>query len=112
MDDKLTRYRQIVRDLVTEYGGHKPSHGEIDSYPVIDPQGDHYLAVQCGWDRNRRVQGAFLHLDIIGGKVWIQFNGTDQRIADELVAAGVPKEDIVLGSKSAELRPHTGFAIG
>ena len=112
MGDKLTRYREAVRRLVTEYAGHKPSHGDIDSYPVIDPAGDHYLAVQCGWDRNRRVQGAYVHLDIIGEKVWIQFNGTDQRIADELVEAGVPKEDIVLGSKSPDLRPYTGYAVG
>ena len=112
MADKLTRYREAVRRLVTEYAGHKPSHGEIDSYPVIDPVGDHYLAVQAGWDGPQRVQGAFLHLDIIGGKVWVQFNGTDQPVASELEAAGVPKEDIVLGEKSPRLRPYTGYAVG
>lgn len=110
--EKLTRYREIVRNLVEEYAGHKPSHGQIDSYPVIDPVRDHYLAVQAGWDRRRRVQGAFLHLDIIGEKVWIQFNGTDQRIADELVAAGIPKEDIVLAEKPPEVRPFTGYGVG
>ncbi len=110
--DKLTRYREAVRRLVEEYGGHKPSHGEIESYPVIDPVRDHYLAVQAGWDRRRRVQGAFLHIDIIDGKVWIQFNGTDRRVADELAAAGVAKEDIVLADKPAEVRPLTGYAVG
>jgi len=29
----------------------------------------------------------------------------------ELVAAGVPKEDIVLGFKSEEMRRHTEFAV-
>ena len=112
MDDKLTRYREIVRGLVTEYAGHTPSYGEVESYPVIDPVGDHYLAVQAGWDQHRRIQGAFLHFDIIGGKIWIQFNGTDQKVASELEAAGVPKEDIVLGEKSPRMRPHTGYAVG
>jgi len=110
--DKLTRYREIVGKLVEDYASHKPSHGQIDSYPVIDRERDHYLAVQAGWDRHQRVQGAFLHLDIINGKVWIQFNGTDQSVADELVAAGVPKEDIVLAEKPADVRPFTGYGVG
>jgi hypothetical protein len=110
--EKLTRYREVVRTLIEEYAGHKLSHGQIESYPVIDPVRDHYLAVQAGWDRRRRVQGAFLHLDIIDGKVWIQFNGTDQRIAEELVRAGIPKEDIVLAEKPPEVRAHTGYGVG
>lgn len=110
--DKLSRYREIVANLIREYAAIKPSHGEIDSYPVIDPIGDHYLAVQAGWDRRRRVQGAFLHIDIINEKIWIQFNGTDQKIASELVKAGVSKDDIVLAEKPAEVRQYTGYAVG
>jgi hypothetical protein len=107
--EKLTLYRKAVTALVEEYGNHKMSQGEIDTYPVIDTAGDHHLA---GWDGPRRVQGAFHHLDIIGDKVWIQFNGTDQSVAAELVAAGVAKEDIVLGDKPARVRPHTGYGVG
>lgn len=109
--DKLTRYRDILRQVVEEYASFKPSHGEIDSYPVIDPVGDHYLAVQAGWDKHRRIQGAFVHLDIIDGKVWIQFDGTNRPIAEELVAAGIPKEDIVLAEKPASVRPFTGYGV-
>jgi hypothetical protein len=110
--DKLNRYRQIVRRLVEEYAGQKPSLGEVESYAMIDPDRDHYVAMQTGWVNRHRVHGAFLHLDVIGGKVWIQFNGTDQSVADELVAAGIPKEDIVLAEKPPELRPLTGFGVG
>ena len=59
-----------------------------------------------------RVEGAFLHLDIIDGKVWIEHNGTEVPIGEELVAAGVPKSDIVLGYKPPDIRPHTGYAVG
>jgi hypothetical protein len=37
-----------------------------------------------------------LHLDILNGKVWIQRDGTEDGIADELEAAGIPRSDIVL----------------
>jgi hypothetical protein len=110
--DKLTRYREIARQVVTDYAQDKPSHGEIESYPVIDPVGDHYMAVSAGWDRHRRIQGAYVHLDIIDGKIWIQYDGTNRPVADELVAAGVPKEDIVLAEKPADVRPLTGYGVG
>ncbi len=110
--EKLNRYRRIARSIIGEYAVEMPSDNGVRTYPVIDPIGDHYLAMQTGWDDHQRVQGAFLHLDIIGEKIWIQFNGTDQSIAEELFEAGVAKEDIVLGDKSPQLRPHTGYGVG
>lgn len=110
--DQLERYRRIAREVVEDYARHKPTHGQIDSYPVIDSERDHYLAVQAGWDRHRRIQGAFVHLDIIDGKIWIQYDGTTRPVADELERAGVPKEDIVLGEKPPDVRPLTGYGIG
>jgi hypothetical protein len=59
-----------------------------------------------------RIFGCILHLDIKDEKVWIQYDGTEDGIADELVALGVPKEDIVLGFHPADRRQYTGFAVG
>jgi hypothetical protein len=44
--------------------------------------------------------------------VWIEYNGTDARIGEELVAAAIAKDDIVLGVHPAELRPLTGYGVG
>jgi hypothetical protein len=52
-----------------------------------------------------------LHIDIIDSKLWIQHDGTEEGIAGELVAAGIPKEHIVLGFKPPEQRKHTEFAV-
>ncbi len=43
-------------------------------------------------------------IDIIDGKLSIQHDGTEEGIAHKLVAAGVPKDTIVLGFKSVERR--------
>ena len=59
---------------------------------------------QAGWQGVRRVQHCLLHLDIIDGKVWIQRDGTEEGITDELEAAGIPKSDIVLGFHSLKDR--------
>jgi hypothetical protein len=53
-----------------------------------------------------------LHLDIKDGKIWIQHDGTEIGIANELVKLGVPKEDIVLAFHEPFVRPYTGFAVG
>jgi XisI protein len=52
-----------------------------------------------------------IHVEIIDSKVWIQVDGTEDGIAQDLVQAGIPKEDIVLGFHEPSIRPHTGFAV-
>jgi hypothetical protein len=51
------------------------------------------------------------YIDIIDQKIWIQHDGTEDGIADELVAAGIPQKQIILAFKSPEIRPYTDFAI-
>jgi len=94
--DSLENYRQIVRELIKEYGKYKPSHGEIDTETIIDSERDHYEVMHVGWDGQRRVHGSVIHIDIIKGKIWIQYNGTNRLVADELVAAGVPRIELNL----------------
>ncbi|MCW5315139.1 hypothetical protein GTQ43_15380 [Nostoc sp. KVJ3] len=43
---------------------------------------------------------------------WIQRDGTEIGIANELITAGVPKKDIVLEFHAPYKREFTDFAIG
>lgn len=109
--DTLTRYREIVRQMVKEYASYKPSHGQIETEAIIDPERDHYEVMHVGWDGVRRVHGSVVHMDIINGKVWIQYDGTSRPVAEELLKAGIPREDIVLGFHPANLRQYTDFGV-
>lgn len=109
--DKLERYREIVRRLIEEYAGYKPANGQIETEAIVDQARDHYEVMHVGWDGVRRVHGAVVHIDIHDGKVWVQYDGTTRPVADELMAAGIPREDIVLAFHPAELRPLTGFGV-
>ncbi len=97
---------------VEDYASYKPSYGQIDTEAIIDPVKDHFELMHEGWDGQCRVHGSVIHVDIINGKVWIEYDGTNRPVADELIEAGIPKEDIVLGFQPANLRPLTGFAVG
>lgn len=109
--DTLENYRQIIRRILTEYARVPYAYGEIQIEPVFDRESDRYLLIILGRENDRRVHGCLAHIDIINGKVWIQRDGTEHGIANELVEAGVPKDQIVLGFRSPELRKHTEFAV-
>ncbi len=109
--DKITRYREIIRDVIAEYANHKPSIGNINVEVIIDPERDHYEVMHIGWQDFRRIHGSVIHLDIINGKIWIQYDGTNRPVAEALLEAGVPHEDIVLGFHPEDVRPYTDFAV-
>jgi hypothetical protein len=110
--DQLDRYRAIVRHLIEEYASYRPAVGDIRTEAVVDRERDHYEVLQVGWHGNRRVHGSVIHIDIRGGKVWIEHNGTDARLGEELVAAGIARQDIVLGFQLQEMRPATAYGVG
>jgi XisI protein len=108
--DTLNQYRQIVQDILSEYSSRR-STATIDSQCNFDLLRDHYQVVNVGWENDRRVYGCVLHLDIINNKIWLQYNGTEIDIAQELCTRGVPKSDIVLGFQPLYRRPMTEYAV-
>lgn len=83
---------KLCEKLLSEYATHKPCHGQIDVGTMIDSERDRYQVLQVGWDGIRRVHGCTVHIDIIGDKVWIQYDGSSYPVAEALTEAGVPRE--------------------
>lgn len=108
--DKLTHYRQIIQQLLEDYS-HRRSDDNIESQTIFDFQQDHYQVVNVGWQNEKRVYGSVLHLDLKDDKIWLQYNGTEIDIAQQLVELGVPPSDIVLGFQAPYRRQYTNYAI-
>jgi len=109
--DTLENYRQIIEKILSEYAAIPYAYGDIKSEVVFDSTNKRYLLVNVGWDGERRVHGCIVHIDIINGKIWIQRDGTEHGIADDLTEGGIPKDHIVLGFREPELRQYTGYAV-
>jgi hypothetical protein len=109
--DRLDKYRGVIKKILREYAQYRPSHGEVEVEVVVDEANDHYELIYAGWSGPYRIYGSVLHFDIREGKIIIQSDGTAGGIANELVAAGIPRDHIVLAYKPPEIRPHTGFAV-
>jgi len=111
MDSLNNQYRDVVEKVLKDYADFLGSDDEVLVELVFDRERDRYLLVETGWQNGYRIYGTLLHIDIIDTKLWIQHDGTEEGIAMELVAAGIPKKDIVLGFKPPEQRKYTEFAV-
>jgi len=110
MDSLKAQYRQIIETILQDYANYMSGEEGIQQELIFDREKDHYLLLEAGWQKQKRIYGPFLHLDIIDDKVWIQHDGTEDGIAYELEAAGIPKDHIVLAFKSPERRKLTEYA--
>jgi hypothetical protein len=104
-------YREVIETILTNHSGND-LETQTEVQLLFDREREHYQVIHLGWQEERRVYGCVIHVDIKDGKFWIQRDRTETGIANELVAAGVPKSDIVLAFKAPYIRPLTGFAVG
>ncbi|RAM50617.1 MAG: XisI protein [Hapalosiphonaceae cyanobacterium JJU2] len=109
--EKIEQYRTYIQHLLIEYAKGSPSDDEVETELIFDTERDHYQVVYTGWKNRHSMYGCVLHLDIKNHKIWIQHDGTEIGIANELVKLGVPKEDIVLAFHEPLVRQYTGFAV-
>ena len=109
--DFLEKYRTIVKKLLKEYAQITDFEKSIENELIFDEKNDHYLLISQGWSNQKRIHHCVIHIDIIDGQVWIQANNTDQLIAEELVAAGIEQNKIVLGLQPPEVRQFTAYGV-
>lgn len=110
--DKLNQYRQFIKDILSEYADHQPASNQLETQAIFDEQREHYQIIMFGWEDKKYVHYCLIHIDLKSDKIWIQWNMTEEDIADDLVKLGVPKQDIVIGFHPPELRKLTEYSIG
>jgi len=98
---------KVLQDYLEFLGNDPDSNIEL----IIDKEKKHYLLVEIGWQNDRRIYGSLIHINIINNKIWIQQDGTEEGIANELVKEGISPQQIVLAFKTPERRKITDFAV-
>lgn len=108
----VEQYRQYIQQILSERqkrASMSRNYEEYEVQTIFDEQQDHYQLLYVGWRGNKRDFGCILHLDIKDGKIWIQHDGTEVGIANQLVEMGVPKQDIILAFHEPYIRQFTEF---
>ena len=108
--DTESRFREIVKRVLKTYASFRYANGDYDRELILDSENDHYVLMTIGWDKTQRVYYTVIHIDIIDNKLWIQHDATEDGVANDLIAAGVPKDNIVLAFYPIEARRHSEFA--
>jgi hypothetical protein len=107
--DNVNAVRQIL-DRVAGHLKRIPKPG-VETVVVEDPAQGIFLLQRLGWHAGKRINNVVILARVRDGKVWVEEDNTDLCFADELVSAGVPKEDIVLAFQPPERRHLTEFAV-
>ena len=109
--DRLNGYQQIIQKVLTEYAEIPYHYRELKTELIISKDDKDYLLITSGREKDVRVHACIVHIQIIDNKIWIQRDGTEDGIANDLVSAGIPKDQIVLGFHPLEIRPYTEYAV-
>ena len=114
--DKLEYYRSKIKKILTRYyemtvkGAIALNELEPDDRLAFDEERDQYLWFRSGWEGKQRIRHITMYLRIKDGKIWVEEDSTDLSVVDDLLAAEIPKSDIVLGFHHPSKRAFTEFA--
>ena len=113
--EKVEKLREAVKKSLLEWKDFitpriKPADQKLEAKVIFDDENSSYLLLFSGWKGNQRVHSLLIHIEIIGDKVLIQEDNTEEGVAADLEKYGVSKSDIVLGFQPPSLRPYTEYA--
>ncbi|NER95710.1 MAG: XisI protein [Symploca sp. SIO1B1] len=103
-------YSEVVQTVLKNHVRNRPN-SPTEVQMLFDTQRERYQVLNIGWQDLTRIFGCIIYVEIKDGKIWIERDGTEIGVANELVEAGVPKQDIVLGFKAPYRRKFTEFAV-
>ena len=112
MDTRL-KYQEIIRTILQEHANFRNTIPDgYQSQLLFDDERGGYLVLDIGWNENNYLHATPIHINLIEDKIWIQYDDTEEGVATDLLAAGIPKEDIVLGFRHPQVRQYTEFGTG
>lgn len=102
--DTLTTDRDLIERVLTERSSIPFSYEpHVAQETIFDRVKDRYLIMLVGWNDRQRVHGCLVHVDLVGGRFWVQRDGTERGVARDLMEAGIPRERIVLAFRRDEV---------
>lgn len=109
--EKIARYRAILAQIIEQEARHRSASPDVEVCQICDDVHQHYQLLYLGWQATKRVFAPVIHLRIHNGKIWVEHDGTEEGVTDTLLAAGIPRDEIVLAFYSPQKRPYTEFAV-
>ena len=109
--DRIETYREIIKGVIRSVAEFVPTEEGVRIETIFDDANGHYELLSLGWSAQRRIHSTLVHIDLQDGKVWVERDGTDLEIVQDLLDAGIPSEHMVLGFHPPNQRKFTDFAV-
>ena len=98
MDTKtLDQYQLAITQVFQEWEALPAAGSVFRIIGVADRERNRYLLEHVESGGAQPIARTLAYLEISQGKIWVQVDNTETGIATQLVAAGIPKSQIVLG---------------
>ncbi|HZS06367.1 MAG TPA: element excision factor XisI family protein [Blastocatellia bacterium] len=93
--EKLNSYRRALQQVIEKHARMPAEPSDSEAIAVCDPASDNYLLLDVGWEADGRVHYVIIHLRLKDGKALIEKDGIEYGVAQDLIEAGIPAEDII-----------------
>lgn len=87
---------ETVESVLRERAQFYATPEKFRTVPIFDRQNQEFLLLDEGWDGYQRIHRVWAHIELRDDQIWIQEDGTEDGLAADLIAAGIPRERIVL----------------
>ncbi|MGI8639756.1 MAG: element excision factor XisI family protein [Pyrinomonadaceae bacterium] len=97
----MKKYRQMLRNVTEAHAQMSSPMDYVKSTAVSDFSQTNYFLID--FDSQDKKHYIVFHLCLKDGKVWIEQDGIEYGVAQDLIKAGVARQDIVLAFQDKEV---------
>jgi hypothetical protein len=94
---KLEQYRELVTQVLQRHAAMEAEPHNYESTVLCDTQNNDYRLIDTEILPDKRLDHVVIQLLLRDGKVWIERDGIEYGISQDLLEAGIPANDIVVG---------------
>ena len=111
--ERIAILRKAIIDVYEDYATYLrgSNYSTVDYQLIIDDKNQHYQLVAIGWENDKRIFYVIFQSDIIGDKIWIQEDNTEDGLAALLAEKGIAKKEVVLAYFPEYHRKYTEYAV-
>jgi hypothetical protein len=102
---------EIIEQTLCDLAHRYSTTDKCRTLMTFDREHGQFLLIDEGWEGYRRIYNVWAHIELRDSKFWLHEDGTEEGIANLLLASGIPHHRIVLAFHAPALRNATPFAI-
>ncbi len=78
-DNTLDSWRKTLETLLQCYADLLYRYGNVSDYVVVSCDYNHFMLMREGQENRRRVNGCVVHAEIRNDKIWIHYDGIEDK---------------------------------